>query len=122
MTTGTAFGPQGYQSVANLPDGIERNRMGFGIDTWVRDCTAGDENGTILDAAFFNMIIGNLRNVVKQAITDGANITITDGELDLLTQAVKFYGQDNAPVAGAGIAVNGNVVSVDVPNLKIMLA
>ena len=48
MTTGTAFGPQGYQSSTTLPDGTERNRAGFGVDTWCQDCAAGAENGTIL--------------------------------------------------------------------------
>ena len=68
MTTGTAFGPQGYQSSTTLPDGTERNRAGFGVDTWCQDCAAGAENGTILDAAFFNMIIGNVKSDEKVAI------------------------------------------------------
>ena len=90
-TTGTAFGPQGYQAAERLPAGTTRNRMGRGVDTWVQDCAPGSENGTVLDAAFFNTIIGNLRYLVKSAVDAGAGISLTDGDMTLLHQAVKYF-------------------------------
>ncbi|MFG6500134.1 hypothetical protein [Sulfitobacter sp. 1A15106] len=122
MATNTAFGPQGYNSATSLPPGITNNRAGWGVDTWVVDCTPGDQNGTILDAAFFNMILGSLRNLVRQAVADGAPITITDGDMNMVLQAVKFYGSIDSLVVGSGLKKTGNKIEIDVATLKTMTA
>jgi len=119
MATNTAFGPQGANASTTLPAGAGANAYGAGIDTWAKDCDANGQGGTVLDAQFFNMILGNIREAVKGAITDGAAITITDGDMTLLWQAIKSY--KNVTV-GAGLAMAGGKITLDIPALKVMIA
>ncbi|RNJ49351.1 hypothetical protein [Methylocystis hirsuta] len=61
------FGPQGAHAANILPGGATKVRYGS-QDTWVRDCSAaGANDGTALDAAFFNILIGNLNQVITQS-------------------------------------------------------
>ena len=99
--TGTAFGPQGRNAVDTLPSGTTSNRYGA-VDTWFQDCqNTVSPDGTVANAQWYNMVTGNLRNVVQQANAAGAAITLTDGDMTLLYQAIQ------ALIAG------GSVVSVD---------
>lgn len=119
MATGTAFGPQGQNAATSLPAGTQSNRYGTGVDTWVSGC--GQGGGTVLDPAFFNMILGNLRNLVKGAIADGATIDLSDGDMNLLLNAVKFYTGAGL-AAGNGISIANGRISIDVRSLKEMTA
>jgi len=119
MTTNTAFGPQGNNAVTMLPAGTSTNRYGVGVDTWVKDCVPGGASGTVLDAAFFNMLIGNLRGAINGAIADGANFSANDGDMTLLWKAIK--SQQSISV-GPGLSLVGGVINIDVPALKVMLA
>ena len=118
--TNTAFGPQGFGAVTALPPGSNTNRFGDGIDTWCADCGADGTGSTILDAAFFNMILGNLRYTVQQANADGAAITMSDGDMTLLYQAIKFIS--GTITVGPGLLLTGNDITIDVPALKVMVA
>jgi len=119
MTTNTAFRPQGNNAVTMLPAGTSTNRYGTGVDTWVTDCVPGGASGTVLDAAFFNMLIGNLRGAIAGAIADGATITPNDGDMTLLWQAIK---SQQSFTVGPGLSLIGGVINIDVPTLKVMLA
>jgi len=117
MASDTIFGPQGANAASTLPVGTRNNRYGAGVDTWVQDCGAGNTNGTILNAAFFNNIIGNLRNVVKAAVRDGATFDACDGDMDALLKAIKFYAGSGVS-AGEGTQFVGNQLGLDFPSLK----
>jgi len=122
MPTNTIFGPQGYNAVTALPSGASVNRYGSGVDTWVKDCAAGDKSGTILDAQFFNTIIGNLRNLVQGAIANGAAITISDGDMTAVLQAVQFFSSPTPVTVGPGLQIVGQYITIDVSTLKVMVA
>ena len=95
----TAFGPQSANAATALPTGTTTNRYGSAVDTWCQDCTdTVNNNGTVLNAAFYNMILGNLRYAVA---TEG--ITMTDGDMTLLWQAIKSA----AAASGLQTASNG---------------
>ncbi len=103
MTTGTVLGPQGPNATTTLPAGSANNRWGNGVDTWVKDAsTATSCDGTVLDAAFFNNIIGSLRTVIDKAITAGAPITKTDGDITLLYDAIIALIQTEVTTATGG--------------------
>ena len=76
----TAFGPQG--SNASSIRGTVQQR--YSSDTWVRDCTGtGKDDGTVLNAQFFNCIIGNLREAVR-----AAGVPLDDDDMTMLTKAI----------------------------------
>jgi len=120
MATGTAFGPQGYGASTTLPPGTNTNRHGAGKDTWVKDCDSSGGGSTILDAQFFNTLLGNQRYVVQQANAAGAGIVMNDGDMTLLHQAIKFFVGDTT--VGPGLQISGSHISLDVPTLKVMVA
>lgn len=104
MATGTAFGPQGANASIALDGSEKTNRYGSGVDTWVRDASGvGKCDGTNLDAAFFNMLIGNMRYTVQQA-----GVTLTDGDMTLLYQAIKAL--TSAVGAGNGLIADNGVI------------
>lgn len=81
--TGTAFGPQAPNASTSLPL-ASVNVYGDSVDTWVQDTyVAGRNTGTVLNAQFFNMIIGNLRQAVRDA-----GISLVDGDMTLLSKAI----------------------------------
>lgn len=120
MATNTAFGPQGYGAATSLPAGTNTNRHGAGIDTWVQDCNASGGGSTILDAQFFNTLLGNIRTVVKEANAAGAGITLNDGDMSLLYRAIQFMVGD--VTVGQGLSITGTHITIDVPALKAMVA
>lgn len=120
MPTGTAFGPQGYGAATTLPPGSNTNRHGAGIDTWVQDCNASGGGSTILDAQFFNTLLGNIRTVVQEANAAGAGITMNDGDMTLLYEAIRFMVGDIT--VGQGLSITGTHITLDVPSLKAMVA
>jgi len=88
----TAFGPQGlnYTVIAPSQSELAQNRSGS-LATWAQDCTSKNaEDGTVLDANYHNMIMGNLRHLVE-----ASGVALSDGDLTLVHQAV------NAVVATA---------------------
>ncbi|WP_163470385.1 hypothetical protein, partial [Haemophilus influenzae] len=64
--TGTAFGPQGPNYSTARPPADPK--ASAGTDTWFKNCSAaGAKDGTFATADFFNVFIGNLRYLVRQA-------------------------------------------------------
>ena len=62
----TAFGPQGPNYTTARPD-FDPKASG-GLDTWFKNCTAaGAKDGTFATADFFNVLVGNLRHLVRTA-------------------------------------------------------
>ena len=123
MATGTAFGPQGLNAASTPPGGGQQNRYGVGVDTWVQDCGTSGEGGTVLNAAFFNMLLGNMRQAVQSANTAGATIELDDGDYTLLWQAILYAASLNSYTVGNGLALDANnQITVDVPALKVMIA
>lgn len=62
----SVFGPQNANAATALPAGSSNRR--YKGQSWVKDATGpGTADGTILDAAFYNRIIGNLEYLVSQA-------------------------------------------------------
>ena len=106
----TAFGPQSANAATALPTGTTTNRYGASQDTWCQDCTdTVNNNGTVLNAAFYNMIIGNLRYAVA---TEG--ITMTDGDMILLWQAMQKIAADTGlQTANNGILQIGTNVQLN---------
>lgn len=103
----TAFGPQSPNFVtvrpANSPD------VSAGLDTWVKNCSApGANDGTILDATFFNVIIGNLRTAVVSADVD------LDANDDfMLEKAIRALAADEI-TAGDGLRKVGSTLSLSI--------
>ena len=113
MSTDTIFGPQGLNASLTLPSGVLQNRYGVGTPTWVQDCSAAGSDGTQLNAAFFNTIIGNLRELVTGAVADGATFEVTDGDMTLVYESVKFLAAGSTFTAGDGTSISAaNVVAV----------
>lgn len=105
--TGTAFGPQGFNAAIALPAGATNNRYGTGVDTWVKPASGNGEcDGTVLDAAFFNVLLGNIRYTVQQA-----GVPMTDGDMTLLYQAITTLAPQYT--AGTGLALASNEFSVN---------
>ena len=81
--TVTAFGPQGpnYSTTRPTTDAIASG----GADTWFVPCsTAGATDGTYVTASWFNVLIANLRDLVRQA-----GVTLSDSDDTMVYQAVR---------------------------------
>jgi hypothetical protein len=79
----TAFGPQGpnYATVRPAAD----PEASAGADTFFVNCSAaGATDGTFMTASFFNVIIANLRYLVRTA-----GIPLTTADDTMVWQAVK---------------------------------
>lgn len=62
----TSFGPQGPNYATTRPPADPE--ASAGIDTWFKNCSAaGARDGTFATAAFFNVLVGNLRYLVREA-------------------------------------------------------
>ena len=113
MATGTAFGPQSANVATALPAGSATNRGGTNVDTWVRDASSNTAcDGTVLDAAFFNNIIGNLRYAVRQS-----GVTLNDGDMTLLYKAI--IAAKTSFTAGAGTTVTTDANGVTTVSLAL---
>lgn len=87
------FGPQNANAATTLPAGTATQRYG-GIQSWVRDCSApGMNDGTILDAAFYNRLIGNLEYLVNTS-----DIIALPGDMTTLYRAVLGAVAGEAPL------------------------
>lgn len=94
MGSGTSFGPQGLNATNTLNPVAGVNRYGTGVDTWVKDASSPTaKDGTVLDAAFFNRIIGNLRGLVAGAVLDGAVLSVDESNMSLVLNSVKHFAQ-----------------------------
>lgn len=83
MTDQTAFGPQGPNYATTRPP--HDPKASAGIDTWFKNCSAaGAKDGTFATADFFNVIIGNLRYLVRTA-----GVTLDDYDDTMLWQAIQ---------------------------------
>ena len=104
--TNTAFGPQGINATTTLPT-ANTNVYGLATDTWVKDCTSAALNdGTVLNAQFFNNILGNLRYACQTA-----GVTLTDGDMTMLYKAITAICAANALVGATnGLKVVGSIV------------
>ena len=108
--TNTAFGPQGFNAATSLPAGTTNNRYGTGVDTWVKPASGpGECDGTVLDAAFFNTIIGNIRYVVQQS-----GVAMTDGDMTLLFDAIQAISPTYT--TNDAITITGNTFDVALGN------
>ena len=86
------FGPQNANAALVLPSGADRQRYGT-AQTWVQDCSApGRNDGSILDAAFYNRIIGNLDYLVSVS-----GITANPGDMTALFRAIMAAISQGAP-------------------------
>jgi hypothetical protein len=91
MTIGL-FGPQNARAVDAPSTPLNDKR--YPAQTWVKDATApGMSNGTVLDAAFFNRIIGAL-----DYICTASGVSAAVGDLSVLFRAVTQIS--NTAVAG----------------------
>ena len=103
----TAFGPQ-LANVALSPSGTE-STVRFDFDTWFKDATGpGQCDGTAVDAAFYTMLIGNIRQAVS-----GAGVPLAQGDFTLLLQAIeKIAAQSGVQTTNGGIITVGNNASL----------
>lgn len=86
------FGPQNSNAATLLPSGSAQQRYGAN-QTWVQDCSApGRNDGTVLDAAFYNRIIGNLDYLVSQS-----GVTATPGDFTAVYRAILGSVAQGAP-------------------------
>ncbi len=84
MSAQGLFGPQNANATTSLPSGTDKKRYGI-AQTWVKDASApGRNDGTVLDASFFNRIIGNLERVVMQT-----GLKIQLGDMTALYRAIQ---------------------------------
>ena len=105
----TAFGPQGSNAATALPQGTTVNRYGTRIDTWVKDASSAAAcDGTVLDAAFFNNIIGNLRYLVTTA-----GVAKTDGDMTLVYDAVKAISPTIEAGTGTQVTENNGTFTIN---------
>lgn len=104
------FGPQNANAALQLPPGTASQRYGA-AQTWVKDCSApGLNDGTVLDAAFYNRIIGNL-----DYLCSVANVTGSPGDMSVLYRAVIASVAEGAADAVDTIAELGRAIKND-PN------
>lgn len=110
------FGPQNGNAATALPPGSKSQRYGA-AQTWVQDCSApGRNDGTILDAAFYNRIIGNLEYLVSQS-----GVTATPGDMSILYRAVLAAVADGAPAVLDTLLEFANALGDD-PNFAATIA
>lgn len=87
------FGPQGANAVTVKPDATKQ-RYG-GNQTWVKDCSApGASDGTVLDAAFYNRLIGAL-----DYLAGAANVSALPGDDSVLYRSILQIIAGSAPDA-----------------------
>ena len=91
MTNVPLFGPQTPGATTEYPTDLANDRYGQ-EETWVRN--ASDGSATVLDAAFFNNIIGALREVVRQA----GLTNVSKGDLTVLARAIAATPPDRLAV------------------------
>lgn len=87
--TSTAFGPQSPNYVTAQPV-TDPNVSGVTVDTWFKDCSSADmvtPDGTILTAGWLNVVLGNLRQAIRDRY-----VTLTDGDNTLLSRALSSAG------------------------------
>ena len=90
----TFFGPQAANAATTQPSGKDVRRYG-GQQTWVKDASVpGANDGTVLDAAFFNRLIGSLEYLVQ-----AGGVTGMTGDDSILYRAVLGSVQAGAPAA-----------------------
>lgn len=83
MTDKTAFGPQGPNYTTSRP--ARDTEVSGGVDTWFTNCSsAGSTDGTYATADFFNVIVDNLRTLVR-----GGGVTLDGTSGSMLLNAVK---------------------------------
>ena len=112
------FGPQKANAAIELPDDIEQNRYGA-VQTWVKDCSAtGKSDGTVLDAAFYNRIIGNLEWFVQ-----ASKIAVQLGDMTAIYRAVDAVAKTHRLSAGRGVSVvNGRInIAVGTGTLPVLV-
>jgi hypothetical protein len=97
----TAIGPQGPNYTTSRP--ATSPVASGGIDTWAKDCTAaGAKDGTFLNASFFNIIIAQLREAIRQA-----GITLDDLDDLMLYKAMQAIADARASQI-VGTSLTGN--------------
>lgn len=86
------FGPQTSSAATALPSGNTQNRYGA-VETWCRECKADGTGGTVLDAAYYNNIHGNLNYLVNMAKLTSAN----RGDMSVVYRAILKLIEDRIP-------------------------
>lgn len=112
MTT-TSFGPQSPNYTTTRP--ATNPQVSGGVDTWAKDCSSlGANDGTVLTASFFNVLIGNLRNLVRSA-----GVALDDSDamvLDAVQAVAAGVIASTVPVyVGAnGVSINNGTVRLSI--------
>ncbi len=79
----TAFGPQGPNYTTTRPPADPK--ASAGVDTWFKNCSAaGAKDGTFATADFFNVLIGNLRYLVRTE-----TVPLDDADNTMVWEAVR---------------------------------
>ena len=80
----TSIGPQSPNYTLTRP--ATNTQVSAGADTWAQDCTSAAANdGTVLTASFFNILIAQLRYTIRTA---GITLDDSDPMLYLAIQAI----------------------------------
>lgn len=110
----TAFGPQGpnYSTVRPPAD----PQASAGIDTFFTNCSAaGAKDGTFATADFFNVLIANLRYLVRQT-----GVALSDADDTMVYNSVLAAAGSSFTAALAahlsadrGVKINGTTLAVE---------
>lgn len=110
MTATTAFGPQGPNYATTRPPADPK--ASAGIDTWFKNCSAaGAKDGTFATADFFNVIVGNLRYLVRTSgvpLDDLDDTMVYQAVAHIFSQLMSsqgFYGVDTGTINNAVVNV-----------------
>ncbi|RNJ49349.1 hypothetical protein [Methylocystis hirsuta] len=100
----TAIGPQGPNYTTSRP--ATSPVASGGIDTWAKDCTAaGAKDGTFLNASFFNIIVAQLRETIRQA-----GVALDDLDDLMLYKAIQNIADERiAAILGSRLSANRGV-------------
>ena len=110
------FGPQNANAATTLPNGTVNQRYGA-QQTWVKDCSApGRNDGTVVDAAWYNRIIGNLDYLVS---TSG--IVATPGDFTVIYRAIINAVAGGAPALIDTIKELADAIGDD-PNFAVTIS
>jgi hypothetical protein len=109
----TAFGPQGPNYTTTRPPADPQ--ASAGVDTWFKNCSAaGAKDGTFATAAFFNVLVGNLRYLVRTsgvALDDVSDTMVFDAINQMVSNGEHNYAVDVGGVNAVAVTLPVTVTS-----------